>query len=103
MMVMKQRQTDGPVRVSVAQAKSQLSRLLRTVERQPVIIHNRGRDVARLVSSTQEGESATGGTPSFSEFFVRLENLRRRMKMKGVDFSPERVVIRPADPFGTDS
>jgi antitoxin (DNA-binding transcriptional repressor) of toxin-antitoxin stability system len=98
LMVMKQPMSSAPIRVSVAQAKSQLSRLLRTVDRQPVVIHNRGRDVATLHGATR-GPAAE---PPFVAFFERLEGLRRRLKMKGVDFDPARVVIRPADPFGTD-
>ena len=100
-MVMKMHRPTPPLRVSVAEAKSQLSSLLRGVERQPVIIHNRGHDVARLVATTAPS-GASEAPPPFVRFFNRLDALRRRLKMKGVDFQPERAAIRPVDPFGSE-
>jgi prevent-host-death family protein len=103
MMVMKTHRPTPPLRVSVAEAKSQLSSLLRAVDRQPVIIHNRGHDVARLVpAGGSDSSEASSSSFPFVRFFNRLEALRRRMKMKGVAFQPERAVIRPVDPFGSE-
>lgn len=101
-MVMKRvreaRHAAGAIRVSVAQAKSQLSALLRKVDRQPVVIHNRGHDVACLVS-TRDAELSSGEPLPFVTFFNRLEVLRKRLRIAGVAFEPEKAVIRPVDPF----
>lgn len=95
---MKKTTSTGARRVSVAQAKSQLSALLRTIDRQPVVIHNRGRDVAKLTGAGAHPEQEPGDLP-FVRFFQRLEALRRRLGIKGVNFNPARAVIHPADPF----
>lgn len=72
----------GALRVSIAGAKSQLSRLIREAERQPVVIQNRGRDVATLVVGTAQPQE----TP-FVDFFARLD---------------ARAVLRPKTPFGDE-
>jgi antitoxin (DNA-binding transcriptional repressor) of toxin-antitoxin stability system len=98
---MKRSPATPPVRVSVAQAKSQLSRLLREVDHQPVLIHNRGHDVAQLVP-VNTAQPVAGQTTPFEDFFVRLDLLRKRLKVKGVEFEPEPAALRPVDPFADD-
>lgn len=101
MMVMKKNArmpAAGRIRVSVAQAKSQLSSLLRNVEREPVVIHNRGRDVACLTSAESAATSQVEATP-FVTFFNRLEAIRKRVGLAGVTFAPVPAIIRPVDPF----
>lgn len=97
MMTMKH--SSSFVRVSVAEAKSHLSALLRTVGRQSVVIHNRGRDVARLVPSTESTNASVEESTPFVDFFGRLSAIRRRLKMRGVDFRPSKAVLRPVNPF----
>ncbi len=98
-MVMKKgSKTQGSIRVSVAQAKSQLSALLRTLEHQSVVIHNRGRDVARLVATENVERSGEPATP-FVTFFNRLELIRKQTGVSGVNFRPAKANVRRIDPF----
>jgi antitoxin (DNA-binding transcriptional repressor) of toxin-antitoxin stability system len=98
MMVMKRAPSPPPLRVSVAVAKAQLSRLLRSVGHQTIVIHNRGRDVARLIGPGGTDVTSAEDRP-FVAFLRRLERLRRRVGLDGVDFDPPRAVFRPQSPF----
>ncbi len=86
---------NAPIRVNVAEAKSQLSRLLREVEHQPVVIQNHGRDVAMLVAATPVSDARR----PFADFFQRLEVIKQRLNVRGFNFKPPRAVIRPVNPF----
>ena len=101
-MVMKRHTTVVPLRVGVAEAKAGLSRLLRGVDQQPVVIHNRGRDVARLVGAGRPLAASDGEPRPFVDFFARLEVVRKRLKLQGVDFRPKKAVLRLENPFGDE-
>jgi prevent-host-death family protein len=83
-------------RLGVAEAKAHFAEVLRTAEIEPVVIHNRGRDVA-VVLSIAEHEALTrekAPAGSTGKRLVRaLEEWRDRCG--GVDFEPARARIVP--------
>jgi prevent-host-death family protein len=89
-------------RLGVAQTKARLSEVLRSLERGPVVIHARGRDLAALVdietfqrlAGQDEGIDRPGG----AAFMDSVEALRLRHR-GGVAFDPRPAVIRTQDPF----
>lgn len=95
-LVMKKTTSVEPLELSVAEAKAQLSALLRNVGRQPVVIHNRGRVVAHLVAPRPEEARAPA---PFTQFLGRLERLKRELGIKGASFEPERARLRVDNPF----
>lgn len=88
-------------RLGIAEAKSKLSEVLRDVAQGPMVIHNRGRDLAVVLAiedyerltAAQEPERAGGAT-----FLQRVEALKERHG-GGVDFEPARLDFVPAEPF----
>jgi hypothetical protein len=48
-------------------------------------------------------EPAETKQPPFIRFFKRLEALRRRMNMKGVEFTPAHAVVRAVEVFSPRS
>ena len=96
--------TVRPRRLSVAEAKAKLSEALRSIRSGPLIIHNRGRDVAVLIDIEQydqlidEQRASTAQTPARS-FLHRLDEIKR-LHGGGVDgFEPSRIDYRPRKPF----
>ena len=102
-MVMKQvmrKSTVRPRRIGVAEAKSQLSEVLRHAADGPTIIHSRSRDVAVVIAIedydrlTAEQNVGQGG----ARFLDRVEALKQRYG--GVDdFDPAPAAFQPVDPF----
>ena len=92
MMVMRK----SSARYSVAQAKAHLSEVLREAAEGPAVIHNRGRDVAVLLSigDYQRLRSDAGVRP-MTRWLARVGEWRRRTG--GVEFEPEPMAFKPAD------
>jgi prevent-host-death family protein len=90
-------------RLNVSEAKAKLSQALRELDDGPTIIHNRGRDVAVLI--TMEGyerllaAEGTAGARTMGSFLDAVDGLKRRFG-GGAGLSPERVGFVPRDPFG---
>ncbi len=87
-----------PQRVSVADAKARLSSLIREAAKRPTVIHNRGRDVAVLMSIVDYEKAsiiASVQPESKAEKFLR-EASALRDKLGGFedDFSPEPLDLR---------
>jgi prevent-host-death family protein len=86
----------------VSEAKAKLSQALRELEGGPTVIHNRGRDVAALISIEDyerllraEGSEGAG----MRSFLEAVEALKRDFG-GGAALPFERAMIRPRDPFG---
>jgi prevent-host-death family protein len=90
-----------PRRLGIAEAKSKLSEVLRDVAQGPMVIHNRGRDLAVVLAieeyerltAAQEPQRAGGAA-----FLQRVEALKQRHG-GGVEFEPARLEFVPAEPF----
>jgi prevent-host-death family protein len=82
-------------RYSVAQAKARLSEVLRGAEGTPAVIHNRGRDVAVIVSMAdyQRLRAQAGQRPT-TQWRGRLDEWRARTG--GVEFEPAPLTLEPA-------
>jgi len=89
-------------RLGVAQAKAKLSEVLRSLERGPVVIHARGRDLAALVDieayQRLAGQDEAIDRPGGAAFLDTVEGLRQRHR-GGVAFDPKPALIRTQDPF----
>lgn len=88
-------------RVGVAEAKAELSRVLREAPAGPTIIHSRGRDLAVIVDIDEYQRlrvQAAEPEPAMSRFLDRIAELKRRSG-GGVDFAPEPLDYVPVDPF----
>jgi len=98
-MVMKK--VASPKRVGIAEAKAHLSDVLRTAADQPVVIHNRGRDVAVVlgVDAYERLRELEGkeSTPA-ALFLAEVAELRERYG-GGADIPYERVDFEPRNPF----
>lgn len=102
-MVMKQvmRKPTHPRRLGVAEAKSQLSEVLRHAADGPTIIHSHNRDIAVVIAIedyerlTAEQSVGQGG----ARFLDRVEGLKQRYDGGVDDFDPAPAVFRPVDPF----
>ena len=92
----------SPRRVGIAEAKSKLSEVLRDSAKGPTIIHNRGRDLAVLLTiEAYEHLLAEhpGGPGSGNGFLGRVELVKRRHGGGVDDFAPARTSFDPVDPF----
>jgi len=91
-----------PRRLGVAEAKSRLSELLRHVTTGPMIIHNRGRDLA-VVLAVEEYDRLTAehnvARTAGAAFIDRIDALKQRYDGGVEDFAPARLVFEPVDPF----
>ena len=88
-------------RVGVADAKARLSEVLRDVEREPVVIHNRGRDVAVVigVAAYERLSAAQAGAESgMSKLVSDIEELRDKYG-GGADVAYERLDYVSRNPF----
>jgi len=93
-MVMKKKSAS---RYSVAEAKAHLSEVLRGAEGSPAVIHNRGRDVAVVLSMNDyQRLRSRAGLPPMTRWLARLEEWRARTG--GVDFDPEPMAFKPLEP-----
>jgi prevent-host-death family protein len=98
-MVMKR--TSSPRRVGVAEAKAHLSSILRDTKSGPVVVHNRGRDLAVLVAIDeyeQLSRDADQKTP-VSRFLLRVAELKQSYGGGVDDFDPPRAKVRARYPF----
>jgi prevent-host-death family protein len=91
-------------RLGVAEAKARLSRVLRSLEEGPVVIHNRGRDLGALVDiESYERLTASGphaDAPTGGEAFLRaVEALKLRHGGGVEDFQVPPADLEPLDPF----
>lgn len=88
-------------RVGIAEAKAHLSEVLRSAADQPVVIHNRGRDVAVVlaVETYERLRDLEGSAPTDAALFLaEVAELRDRYG-GGVDIPYERVDFEPRNPF----
>ncbi len=88
-------------RLGVAEAKSKLSEVLRDAASGPTFIHNRGKDLA-VILSVEEYERLAGADRTASTggaaILRRVEALKERFG-GGFDFDPPRLDFKPAEPF----
>jgi prevent-host-death family protein len=89
-------------RLNVSEAKAKLSQALRQLEDGPTVIHNRGRDVAALISIDDyerllraDGSDGAG----MRSFLESVEALKRDLG-GGAELPVERARIHARDPFG---
>ena len=94
-MVMRAVDRSKPRRVGVAEAKSHLARLLREAPSGPTVIHNRGRDVAVVLSvhDYEDLSAARERGPAGRRLMASLGEWRARFG--GFDFAPDRAAIVP--------
>ena len=86
-------------RLSVAETKARLSEVLRSVERGPTVVHNRGRDVAVLLGIEEyERLRASAERTPMARFLDDTDALRARFG-GGADLEIERLALAPRDPF----
>jgi len=98
MMVMK----NATSRMGVAEAKARFSELLRNARNAPILIHNRGEEIAVVVDAAEwnrlqrlDGLAPTAG----ARLLARIAEIKER-EGGGVDgFEPVRAEIQAADPF----
>jgi prevent-host-death family protein len=87
----------GPRRLSISEAKAHLSDAVRSAGEAPIVIHNRGRDVAALVG-IDDYERIQRGPRGATQFLETVGELKRRFG-GGAELEVEPAAIRPADPF----
>jgi prevent-host-death family protein len=89
-------------RLNVSEAKSKLSQALRELDDSPTIIHNRGRDVAVLISMEDYerllATERSANTPTMSSFLQAIDVLKRKFG-GGAVLSPEPIEFVPRVPF----
>ena len=86
-------------RLNVSEAKAKLSQALRDLEGSPTIIHNRGRDVAVLMSMEEyERLAATTRGPAMRTFLEAVDDLKHKLG-GGAALATERISFTPRDPF----
>jgi prevent-host-death family protein len=89
-------------RLNVSEAKSKLSRALRELEDSPTIIHNRGRDVAVLISMENYEQllaaERSANTPTVSSFLQTIDVLKRKFG-GGAVLAAEPMEFVPHVPF----
>jgi prevent-host-death family protein len=89
-------------RVGVAEAKAHLSRLLLDTKDGPVVVHNRGRDLAVLIAIDEYEQLAHQAEEKpVTQFLQRIAELKRRHGGGADDFEPPRAKLRARYPFGT--
>ena len=90
-------------RLNVSEAKAKLSQVVRELEDSPTIIHNRGRDVAVLISIDDYerllAAESSAHTPTMGSFLEAVDGLKRKFG-GGAALSPGRTAFVPRDPFG---
>jgi prevent-host-death family protein len=90
-------------RLNVSEAKAKLSKALRELEASPTIIHNRGRDVAVLISMEDYERMLLAersvAVPTMRSFLEAVEALKGKFG-GGAVLSTERMTFVPRDPFG---
>src|SRR5262245_23521795 len=90
-------------RVGVAEAKAKLSEVLRSIERAPIGIHSRGRDIGALIDiATFERFTAANDTdqrPGGAAFLDAVDAIKQRHGGGVADFEPAPLKIRVGDPF----
>jgi prevent-host-death family protein len=86
-------------RIGIAEAKAHLSEVVRDAAASPIVIHNRGRDVA-VVLSVEDYERLTKASAKSParEFLDSVQELKDRYG-GGADFPYERMSYTPRDPF----
>jgi prevent-host-death family protein len=101
-MVMKQIPSHGAQRrVGVAEAKAHLSNLLRELAAGPVIVHNRGRDLAVLVGIDEYERLARDADQKSkgAQLLLRVAELKLRYGGGVDDFEPPQAKLRTRYPF----
>ena len=89
-----------PRRVGVAEAKAHLSSILRETKTRPVVVHNRGRDLAVLVAIDEyEQLSHQAEEKPVAQLLMRVAELKRRYGGGVDDFEPPRAKLRARYPF----
>ncbi len=100
-MVMNKILMPTPRRVGVAETKAELSRILREAADGPLVIHNRGRDVAVLLGIEEYqrivGNDNVRGT-SMAELLQGIDELKSRFG-GGAELEPKPIDYVPGDPF----
>jgi prevent-host-death family protein len=90
-------------RLNVSEAKSKLSQALRELENSPTIIHNRGRDVAVLISMEDYerlvAAERTASAPTMKSFLEAVDDLKQQFG-GGAAMPRERLMFAPQNPFG---
>ena len=93
-------------RLNVSEAKAKLSQTLRNIGDRPAIIHNRGRDVAVLMSIEDYerflGTEESNEAPTMKTFIDSVEELKRRFG-GGVELPVVRAHLVSRNTFGRGS
>ena len=84
----------------MAETKARLSSVLRAAATGPVFVHNRGRDVAVIVSPAA-WNAASAGPTNVGAWVASLPALREKHSGGGGDFTPRRAKIVARDPFAS--
>lgn len=86
-------------RVGIAEAKAHLSEVIRAASEQPVVIHNRGTDVAVVLAMDAYEKLREASVPNDAERFLADVALLRDRYGGGADIPYERVDFTPRNPF----
>lgn len=92
-MVMKVTST-RPRRVGIAEAKARLSEVVADAQRGPVVIQNRGRDVAVVLGADAYEELAEPRVSVAGALLAEIERLKHRYGGGVDDFEPRRMRLR---------
>ncbi len=86
--------------LSVAEAKAHLSQAIRSLEREPTLSQNRGREVAALlrIDEYRRLSEQASRRQGMAGFLRDIERLKQRFE-GGVDFEPARADLAPRVPF----
>ncbi len=89
----------GSRRVGVAAAKARFSAMLRMAAAGPVVIHNRGQDVAVLLAASEwERLAASSGVTGGAAFLAMVQRLRQQHGA-GAELDPPRARLSARVPF----
>jgi len=89
-------------RLNVSEAKAKFSQALRELEDSPIIVHNRGHDVAVLVSIDDYerlvSAESSAKEPTMGSFIDAVEALKQRFG-GGAELLTRPTKFQPVDPF----
>lgn len=86
-------------RVGIAEAKAHLSEVIRAAGEQPIVIHNRGTDVAVVLAVDAYERLREASAPNDGQRLMADIALLRDQYGGGADIPYERVDFTPRNPF----